>query len=184
MTVEAVKEILAIPGMVEISNIIPMQIKEVLPSFDGHVFACLNKDEWINANLSEYSEEELSEMTQEEITETFFQFYFGIAFTNVEYDPDLEDIEGGIVLFPEDVYDNPEEIFDDISKNWIWEAIIWHEIGHIIHHTDDELVADTEAIVRMGMDKEKELKFYSKLKRLSAELGYSMDDERYSHRNV
>jgi len=189
MTNEKVKEVLELKDTSEITNDLPWKIKAVCHRHAAHVFICSNKTAYENYLMSEFSEEELAEMSEDDKIEIFKQNWFAVSFANEDLnDTETEEYHGGIILFSEDFLNMQhmfkEEIDDDLLREIIYNAIC-HELGHIVHRTGDECVADRYSIKKTNasafvacieyMLLYLKKKSHNKMKRYTSE---------YDHRNV
>lgn len=194
MTKKAVKEVLSIEGFVDVTKHLNKEMKKALRPCNGHIFVCTSKDAWVKAKLAEYSAEEIEENlsnNHDEFMQQLFGDYFAITYAVTPDDPEGSappEMEGMTIVFAEDFYNDPQDIFDAIKAgDWFLTALLWHEIGHVIHHTGNEEIADNEAFTRMQMSKEEQIKFFRELNRFAEELGHPYDPEvdiryGYAHR--
>lgn len=149
MTNEKIEEVLSIDNTADITEDLPWKIKSVCHKHSSHVFMCRNKTAYEKYLMSEFSEEEIAEMTEEEKFETFQQNWFAISFSNEDRnDSETEAYHGCIILFSED-FIKMQKMFEEIDDSLL-QAIIYntiaHELGHIVHRTSDELVADRYSV--------------------------------------
>ena len=150
MTNAKIKEVLNISCTADITEDLPWKIKSVCHKHSSHVFMCRNKTAYENYLMSEFSEEEIAEMTEEDKFNTFQQNWFAISFANEDInDFETEEYHGCIIMFSED-FINMQKMFKDEIDDSLLQAMIYntiaHELGHIVHRTSDELVADRYSV--------------------------------------
>jgi len=153
MKKSAIKEIIDTYGVEDITEGLPWKVKAVCHRHKSHVFLVKDKDDYVRGIKAEFTEEEINDMTREEYIDLFCENWFATCIINEDNDAELEPYHGAIFVFIEDygfLVDEfgleGEEVFNYMVSD------IFHELGHVIHRTSNEEVADQYSIKKCGME--------------------------------